>query len=75
MQFILALGKLISEAAVGAGYSLALLVRSLKWIGTAFGRRSRQEIFQQMYVCGIASIPVPILSKRSCSALPWKEPS
>ncbi|MBI4583662.1 MAG: ABC transporter permease [Planctomycetes bacterium] len=52
------MGNFLSEAAAGAGYSLALLLRSVLWFRSAWQGRALKEILQQMFICGIASIPV-----------------
>ncbi len=58
---VLSLGKLIADAATGAGYSLALLGRSFVWLPYSITRRSRGDVLHQMYVCGIVSIPVTLV--------------
>jgi len=55
------LGKFISEAANGAGYSLQLLLRSMLWLPVVLTRRSWREVTQQVFVCGIASMPVTLV--------------
>ena len=58
---ILTVGNVISQAALGAGYALALLVETLLYVWTSFQRRQLREILHQMFVCGIASIPVTMV--------------
>jgi phospholipid/cholesterol/gamma-HCH transport system permease protein len=61
MSSVLGIGRFVSEAAIGAGYGIALLLRTAGWLWAAPSRRARREILQQMHVCGIASIPVCLL--------------
>ena len=61
MSAVAGLGKFIADSAVGSGYSIALLARAFVCIPASIGRRSRPEVLHQMYVCGIASIPVTLV--------------
>ncbi len=60
-SIILSTGGFLSDAAIGAGYSLALLGQTLLYFWTAVLPRQLREIFHQMYVCGIESIPVTMV--------------
>lgn len=52
------LGGLLASAADRAGFALLLLARTLGHAPTIVQRRPRRALFRQMWVCGIASIPV-----------------
>jgi len=54
-------GAFISEAAIGAGYSLALLSRAVLFIWSVLRPRQLREVLHQMFICGIASIPVTMV--------------
>jgi phospholipid/cholesterol/gamma-HCH transport system permease protein len=58
---VLFIGNFLSQVAVGAGYTLALLAEGVKGLWTAVRPRQLREVLHQMYVCGIASIPVTIV--------------
>jgi phospholipid/cholesterol/gamma-HCH transport system permease protein len=52
------IGNWVSETANGAGFGLVLLLRSTFWIHALVHPRALRMACQQMWVCGIASIPV-----------------
>ena len=54
-------GNWLSGAAHGAGYSLTLMLRAVLWFRSALAPRAFRDIRQQMFVCGIASIPVVMI--------------
>jgi phospholipid/cholesterol/gamma-HCH transport system permease protein len=54
-------GAFISEAAIGAGYGLGLLSRSVLYLWSAVRPRQLREVLHQMFICGIASIPVTLV--------------
>ncbi len=54
-------GGFLSEAAEGTGYSLALLARTLWHFPTLVQGRQAREVLHQMFVCGIASLPVTMV--------------
>lgn len=58
---VLFLGTFISEAALGAGYTLGLIARTSGYIWTLLELRQIREILHQMFICGIASIPVTMV--------------
>jgi len=58
---IATVGGFISESAVGAGYTLGLLGRTGAYLWSAARPRQFRETLHQMYVCGIASIPVTMV--------------
>jgi len=58
---ILTTGDILSEAAIGAGYTLSLLARSGKHVWSAVLPRQMRAVFHQMFVCGIASLPVTLV--------------
>ena len=55
------IGGWISRTAIGAGFGLSLLGRTTLGFPLVFRRRARRELLKQMYVCGIASIPVTVV--------------
>src|SRR5262245_6996647 len=58
---VLSVGEFISGAAIGTGYTMSLLARALGYLWTALRPRQGREVLQQMFVCGIASIPVTLV--------------
>ncbi len=54
-------GGFVSEAAVGAGYTLDLLGQCCLQLWTAARPRQLRETLHQMFVCGIASLPVTMV--------------
>ncbi len=54
-------GGLISESAAGAGYTLDLLWRCCLQLWTAARPRQLRETLHQMFICGIASMPVTLV--------------
>ncbi len=60
-EIILFVGKFLSQAAEGAGYTLALLAQGVMYLWTVMRPRQLREVLHQMYICGIASIPVTLV--------------
>ncbi len=55
---IASMGNFLSSTADQTGFALSLLGRTLLYAPTIFSRRPLRALFRQMWVCGIASIPV-----------------
>jgi phospholipid/cholesterol/gamma-HCH transport system permease protein len=60
-ELVTSVGGFISEAASGAGYTLALLTHSTAQLLSAARPRQLRQVLHQMFVCGVASIPVTLV--------------
>ena len=60
-EAVVSVGAFFSEAAIGTGYTLGLLGRTTLYFYSLFRLRQAREVLHQMFVCGIASIPVTLV--------------
>ncbi len=61
MGWIARTGELISQASEGAGYSLALFIRTSTVVGALVRPHYRAALYRQLFICGVTTIPVVLI--------------